>query len=274
MIITLLPNAAETHNVDRLCASASKRGAAAVGLRLGNADVVHPDTPRDACLAVRRAVAAASQRISAAWLPVDPHVHFGTGDATAFTRSVERTAAALQRAAWLGAETLVIVPAVVGAHEETGGGPACSYADALNGTHSALQALRFATERCGVSVSLLAGVHRFLLSPVEVRELIDEQHSSWIGACVDLMDGAAAGWPSDWIRTLGRRVFCFSIGLLEETDLPSWPDTQPLREARASLGFSGPVLVRGSVVIGGFGPSADGLTSGPFASSDGMIGPF
>jgi sugar phosphate isomerase/epimerase len=247
VLITLLPNADEIHNVDRLCATASNGGAAAVALPVGDGDLPHAGTPREACDGIRRTVAEAGLRVGVAWLPFDPHVHFGAGDPSVFERAIERTAAALERASWLGAETLVVVPASVGPGDG-GGAPRCSYEDALNGTHLALHELRFVTERCGVQLGLQVGVQGFLRSPVETRELVDEQHTSWIGACVELATGAGVSWPADWFRTLGHRVSCVSFGLCGDGGA-SWPSaTAAALEALTALGYAGPVCCKDAVL--------------------------
>jgi sugar phosphate isomerase/epimerase len=130
--------------------------------------------------------------------------HFGSREAGARQAAFNRVLAALDRATWLGARVLVLeTAAVVGAD--------CTYAEALNGTHAALQRLRLAAQRRGVCLALAAPQARFLLSPVEFRNLLDEQCEPAVGAALDVPACQALGEPADWIGTLGWEVSCILL---------------------------------------------------------------
>ncbi len=58
----------------------------------------------------------------------------------------------------------------------------------------------------GVHIGIENVWNRFLLSPVEMRDLIDRVNSPWVGAYFDIGNAMAFGYPQDWIRTLGRRI--------------------------------------------------------------------
>ncbi len=110
----------------------------------------------------------------------------------------------LDRAAWIGTDAILVVPAVVGrAGDAT---PTTRYADALNRTYDALAQLRFEAEDRGVRIALENVWNRFLLSPIETAGLIDRLATPWIGVYFDTGNVMPFGYPEDWIATLGPRI--------------------------------------------------------------------
>ena len=80
------------------------------------------------------------------------------------------------------------------------------YQDQLNFAFQILHRLRFAAERNGVALAVEGAAGGGLLSPVELREIIDEANSASVGVCIDVDQIAPIGSPADWITTLGHRV--------------------------------------------------------------------
>ena len=48
--------------------------------------------------------------------------------------------------------------------------------------------------------------NKFLLSPKEMRELIDAVGSEWVGVYLDTANMMAYGYPEHWVRELGSRI--------------------------------------------------------------------
>ena len=48
--------------------------------------------------------------------------------------------------------------------------------------------------------------NKFLLSPKEMREFVDEVGSDWVGAYLDTANMMEYGYPEHWIRELGKRI--------------------------------------------------------------------
>ena len=61
-------------------------------------------------------------------------------------------------------------------------------------------------QRKQVAISLENVWNKFLLSPKEMREIIDEIDSEWVGAYLDTANMMAYGYPEQWIRELGARI--------------------------------------------------------------------
>ena len=58
----------------------------------------------------------------------------------------------------------------------------------------------------GVTICVENVWNRFLLSPVEMRRLVDEVGSPWVQSYLDTANMMAYGYPEQWIRELGPRI--------------------------------------------------------------------
>jgi hexulose-6-phosphate isomerase len=113
--------------------------------------------------------------------------------------------AALDRAAWLGAEVLVVEAGRLASvdkphHQEV------SYPDALNAVFESLRVLSFEAESRAVVLAIENPADAFLLSPVETRDLVDRIGSPWVQVCLHVGRVQRHGFPTDWIGTLGPRI--------------------------------------------------------------------
>ena len=97
-----------------------------------------------------------------------------------------------------------MVPGVVGRWNARE--PAVRYEDALLYAHDALRALSFEAEARNVIIGIENVWNRFLLSPVEMRELIDQVNSAWVRVYLDVGNVLKFGYPQDWIDSLGSRI--------------------------------------------------------------------
>lgn len=144
---------------------------------------------------------------------------------------------ALEWTAGAGGSTVTVRPAATAPDNDQV--PVPSYADALWATHNALMALCRPTTRTGVFVGVEPATDRFLLSPVELRDLLDRVNSPHIAACLNLANVARIGHPLDWIRTLRHRIVCVRLGDEEDAQLDE--TAAALREVL----YTGPVVCSG-----------------------------
>jgi L-ribulose-5-phosphate 3-epimerase len=123
----------------------------------------------------------------------------------AATRARARTIAArqLELAAELGAGAILVVPGVVG---RAAGGPLARYDVAYERAAEFLAALAPAAERAGVDLAIENVWNKFLLSPLEMRRLVDEVGSPRIGVYFDVGNILNIGYPEQWLAILGHRV--------------------------------------------------------------------
>ncbi len=58
----------------------------------------------------------------------------------------------------------------------------------------------------GVNIGLEYVWNKFLLSPLEFRNILDEINKPYVGAYFDVGNVLIAGFPEQWIRILGKRI--------------------------------------------------------------------
>ena len=105
---------------------------------------------------------------------------------------------ALRSAKALGAETVLLVPAIV---TETVG-----YGDAYKRSQEHIRKLLPLAEQLGVVIAVENVWNKFLLSPLEFARYVDEFESPWLKAYFDVGNVIIYGYAQDWIRTLGNRI--------------------------------------------------------------------
>ena len=119
-------------------------------------------------------------------------------DPTIRERGKEATAKVLQIAQWLGVDSVLVVPGNVT--------PEVSYDYALETALESIQDLVPVAERLRVCIAVENVWNKFLLSPVEMRDFIDQFQSKYVGAYFDIGNIVLYGYPEQWIRILGKRI--------------------------------------------------------------------
>ena len=119
-------------------------------------------------------------------------------DPAARAQSVKNAQAALQGAKWMGADDILLVPAVVDARTP--------YRDAWKRSQEGIRKLIPTAEKLGVLICVEEVWNNFLLSPLEYVQYVDLFKSPFVQAYFDVGNVVTFGWPQDWIRTLGKRI--------------------------------------------------------------------
>ncbi|HBP38608.1 MAG TPA: xylulose 5-phosphate 3-epimerase [Clostridiales bacterium] len=111
----------------------------------------------------------------------------------------------LKVAAWLGCDTILVIPGSVkcGFSENA---PVVPYDVVYERALDALRELAPIAEDLGVAIGLENVWNQFLLSPLEMRALIDQVASPAVGAYFDAGNVVAFGYPEQWVRILGNRI--------------------------------------------------------------------
>ena len=122
-----------------------------------------------------------------------------SSDPDVVKRSVAGMETSLRNAALWGAETVLLVPAVVD--------PKTSYQDAWQRSQQVIRErlLPLAGE-LKVIIAVEEVWNKFLLSPLEFARYVDDFNSPWVKAYFDVGNVVFYGYPHDWIRTLGPRI--------------------------------------------------------------------
>ena len=111
------------------------------------------------------------------------------------SRSLER---ALQIAGGLNVGTVLLHPGQLAAEG--------TYREAWDDMRDALVALADVAEANRAAIAVENVWNKFLLSPKEAAELVDEVDSPWVGIYLDTANMMAYGYPEHWIRELGSRI--------------------------------------------------------------------
>jgi hexulose-6-phosphate isomerase len=165
-----------------------------------------------------------------------------SADPDVVTRSVQGMETSLKNAALWGAETVLLVPAVVDANT--------SYRDAYTRSQRVIRERLIPAARDAKVVIAVEEVwNKFLLSPLEFAKYVDEFESPFVRAYFDVGNVVLYGFPQDWIRTLGpriaklhlkdfhldRREGRFTWNAIGEGDI-DWPE---VRKALTDIGYKG-----------------------------------
>lgn len=113
-------------------------------------------------------------------------------------RSLKGMETSLTNAKLWGAQTVLLVPAVVTAD--------VGYNQAWERSQKQIRALIPMAEEYRVIIGVENVWNKFLLSPLEMAHYVDEFKSPWIRAYFDVGNVLLYGYPQDWIRTLGPRI--------------------------------------------------------------------
>ena len=119
-------------------------------------------------------------------------------DADTVKKSLDGMVTSLHNAHDLGAETVLLVPAVVNAKTR--------YAEAYLRSQRRIRELIPQAEDLGVIIAIEEVWNKFLLSPIEFARYVDEFNTPHVQAYFDVGNVVLYGFPQDWIRTLGERI--------------------------------------------------------------------
>ncbi len=162
-------------------------------------------------------------------------------DPAVVQKCLEGMRTSMRNAHDLGADTVLLVPAVVT--------PEVRYVDAYRRSQEQIRKLLPLAKELKVIIAVEDVSNRFLLSPLEFARYVDEFKSPWVKAYFDIGNIVAYAYPQDWIRTLGKRLAKVHIKRFEPGgDFPkydpkdrrsqgiNWPD---VRKAFDEVGYTG-----------------------------------
>ena len=166
-----------------------------------------------------------------------------SADPAVVAESIKGMETSLRNAHFWGAETVLLVPAVVN--------PQTSYQDAWTRSQQQIRKLIPMAEELKVIIAVEEVWNKFLLSPLEYAKYIDEFRSPWVRSYFDVGNVALTGYPQDWIRTVRQRIVKLHIKdfrfrkmqaefvPLREGDI-DWPE---VHKALGEIGYHGTATV-------------------------------
>jgi len=162
-----------------------------------------------------------------------------SSDPAVVDQSMKGMETSLRNAHFWGADTVLLVPAVVN--------PETSYKDAWTRSQEHIRKLIPLAQELKVIIAVEEVWNKFLLSPLEMARYIDEFKTPWVKAYLDVGNMVFYGYPQDWIRTLDKRIAKLHIKdfrfkdrkaefvALREGDI----DWKAVHKALADVGYKG-----------------------------------
>jgi len=139
-----------------------------------------------------------------AGVPIHSIVYGGWGapfselDPKVIEKGLAEMETALRSAKALGADAVLLVPAIV--TENVG------YGDAYKRSQEHIRKLLPLAQELRMIIAVENVWNKFLLSPLEFSRYVDEFDSPWLKAYFDVGNVILFGYAQDWIRTLGKRI--------------------------------------------------------------------
>ena len=193
--------------------------------------------------AMKKAADAASVRIDSVMNMDHWKFPLSSSDPAVVEKSQSGMRTSLHNAKLWGADTVLLVPAVVN--------PQTSYRDAWARSQSEIRKLLPLAGELKIVIAIEEVWNKFLLSPLEMAKYIGEFQSPWIKAWFDVGNVMLYGYPQDWIRTLGKSIVDVHLkDFKRKEDGYAWVnlgdgdvDWPAVREAFAQIGYSGSAIV-------------------------------
>ena len=172
-----------------------------------------------------------------------------SSDPAVVAKCVAGMETSLKNAKVWGADTVLLVPAVVN--------PETSYQDAYTRSQREIRKMIPLAKESKVIIAVEEVWNKFLLSPIEFARYVDEFDSPWVRAYFDVGNVVLYGYPQDWIRTLGKRIvklhlkdFTFRRDPTIKKSIADWVnlrdgdiDWKAIHSALASIGYQGTATV-------------------------------
>jgi L-ribulose-5-phosphate 3-epimerase len=147
---------------------------------------------------IRKAATGAKIRIHSVMNSDHWKYPLSSADPEVVAKCVKGMENSLRNASLWGADTVLLVPAVVN--------PETSYADAWKRSQAQIRKMLPMAEKLKVIIAVEEVWNKFLLSPIEFARYVDDFQSPYLKAYFDVGNVVLYGYPQDWIRTLGNRI--------------------------------------------------------------------
>jgi L-ribulose-5-phosphate 3-epimerase len=228
---------------------AKDNGFEGVEVAIGSEGPITPQSTEDDCKRIVEQAQAAGIKLASLASGLGWQFPITTTDDATREEGLKVIKSSLWAAKWLGVDAILVVPGGVGA-EFIDGFKGAPYDVAYANTVAGLNKLKGVAEETGVSIGIENVWNKFLLSPLEMRDLIDEIDSPQVGAYFDVGNVILTGYAEQWINILGKRIkrvhfkdFKREVGTLDgfcdllDGDVNFPACMKALREA----GYNGPV---------------------------------
>jgi len=184
---------------------ASKLGFEAIELGIASQGVLTHNTTQAECEEIVREAEKHGLEISGVASGESWTTSPTANDEDVRKKIIDFTQKALQVTQWLGTDAYLFVPGAV----EVFFLPEAEvipYDVCYQRASEAISQLVPVAEKLGVAIAVENVWNKFLLSPLEMREFIDNFNTSQVGVYFDVGNVLLSGYPDQWIRILGSRI--------------------------------------------------------------------
>jgi L-ribulose-5-phosphate 3-epimerase len=192
---------------------------------------------------IKRAAEGSGLRIHSVMNMAHWKYPLSSADSSVVAASMKGMETSLRNAHFWGADTVLLVPAVVDA--QTG------YREAWKRSQEEIRRLIPLAKELNVIIAVEEVWNKFLQSPIEFASYVDSFNSPSVRAYFDVGNVVINGYPQDWIRILGPRIAKlhikdFKFAKREAQFVPlregeiDWPEVY---KALAEVGYRGSATV-------------------------------
>ncbi|MGM8364889.1 sugar phosphate isomerase/epimerase family protein [Virgibacillus sp. W0181] len=111
----------------------------------------------------------------------------------------------MEMASLLGTDTILVVPGYVGV-DFVPNSEVCSYEKVYERALEAISDLEAEAKSEQITIAIENVWNKFLLSPLEMRDFVDQINSPYVGVYFDVGNVLLTGYPEQWIQILGERI--------------------------------------------------------------------
>jgi len=167
---------------------------------------------------IRQAADGAGIRIHSVMNQAHWKFPLSSADPAVVKESMTGLETSIRNAHLWGAQTVLLVPAVVNAETR--------YQDAWTRSQALIRQILPLAAKLKVIIAIENVGNKFLLSPLEFARYVDEFKSPWVRAYFDVGNIVSMniGFPQDWILTLNKRIVKFHF---KEASLKRVPGQRP-----------------------------------------------
>jgi hexulose-6-phosphate isomerase len=195
---------ANTHPVDDALRQAKAAGFQGMEVSIGPEGALSTQSTQEECEKIRADAAKLGVVVETAGVGISWGVNPISNDAATRKKSIDLHATALQRCAWLGVKSMLMVPGVVKSPISP---DLVRYDHALERLREGVKKLLETAEKTGVELCLENVWNGLFYSPVEFAGFVDSIKSDKLGIYFDV--GNLLGYhqhPPHWIELLGKRI--------------------------------------------------------------------
>ena len=175
------------------------------GIELTVGDCLAIDTTQEECVKIKAFAAEKGIGLRSVASGFFWGCSLGSEDEAERAEALDFAKKYLQIAAWLGAESALLIPGAVDVAWDPSR-PVVPYAVCWNQATKSMRELVPVAEKLNVNICLENVWNKFLYSPMEMKQFIDQFGSDKVGCYFDVGNCLLNGFPQDWIEVLGNKI--------------------------------------------------------------------